>query len=236
MNKQNRFETVFYDVDTQEDFMSPNGALALLSNEGKPIGAMDIADNLLHLTKYARERGIPILGSVDWHNKDSKEFSEKPDFANTFPEHCIANTFGAENIDVTKKLNPFVVDWDKQYDPRVLLQSIKDHQGDATVFRKDNFNVFQKTAGETYGIGNPYAAEIISGLGVKNAVLYGVATDVCDNFAVQGLQRLGVNIYAVQDAMRGVTPKGHRDTLEQWRTQGVKLVKSQDVLEGRLGL
>jgi nicotinamidase/pyrazinamidase len=50
-------ETIFWDVDTQVDFMLPDGKLYVP-------GAEQIISRLEALTLYARDHLIPILGSV----------------------------------------------------------------------------------------------------------------------------------------------------------------------------
>lgn len=232
---EKKFKTILYDVDTQKGFMKINGGLPLLNEKMEPVGAMDIAANLEHITKFARERNIPILGSVDWHNKDSKEFSDKPDFQTTFPAHCIKNTWDAENIEATRKIHPLEIDWNITYDVDSLVSIAKNNGHDAVVFRKDNFNVFANSPGPNEGIGNPYAKPLIEKLGVKRAIVYGVATDVCNNFALRGLAEMGIEVYALTDAMKGVTPMGHEAALQAWsKLPGVQLAKTKDLLEGRL--
>ena len=75
---------IFYDVDTQNDFMNSDGALYVPDAEL-------IKPNLAALTNYARERGIPILGSVDAHTEDDPEFK-------AFPRHCVKGTKGQEKV------------------------------------------------------------------------------------------------------------------------------------------
>src|SRR5690606_24687307 len=48
---------VFVDIDTQRDFLEPNGALAI-------DGAAAIVPNLARLTQFARERGILVLATA----------------------------------------------------------------------------------------------------------------------------------------------------------------------------
>jgi len=53
-------KTVFVDIDTQFDFMNPNGALYVPDAE-------DITDNIKKLFVYANEHKIKILSSTDAH-------------------------------------------------------------------------------------------------------------------------------------------------------------------------
>ncbi len=59
---------VFWDVDTQGDFMHPDGALYVP-------GAEEIIPNLGRLTRHAHARGIRIVASADDHVRDHSELS-----------------------------------------------------------------------------------------------------------------------------------------------------------------
>ena len=51
---------IFYDVDTQNDFMNSSGALYVP-------GAEEIKENLRELAGYAVNKGMPVIASVDRH-------------------------------------------------------------------------------------------------------------------------------------------------------------------------
>jgi len=53
---------LFLDIDTQHDFMDPDGKLSVP-------GAAEITGNLARLTQFAVEHGIPILSSADAHQR-----------------------------------------------------------------------------------------------------------------------------------------------------------------------
>jgi len=81
--------TIFWDVDTQHDFVMPDGTMYIQ-------GAETILPNLKVLTCFARERGVPLLGSVDYHAPGDPEISALPDFRETYPPHCLVGTPGQE--------------------------------------------------------------------------------------------------------------------------------------------
>lgn len=70
----------FADIDTQVDFIEPNGRLYAQ-------GAEAIKPRLAQLVQAARAQNIPLVSSVDAHNEHDAEFEQ-------FPPHCLKNTEG----------------------------------------------------------------------------------------------------------------------------------------------
>jgi nicotinamidase/pyrazinamidase len=213
-------DTVFWNVDTQYDFMKPDGKLPVGGGEG----AEDIEDALARVTDIARERDIRVVNTADYHNQDSDEFSEEPDFDQTFPPHCVAGTDGAKYVEATRPGNPLKIDWREEPD----WDDVMAHEGDFVLY-KDAFDVF---AGEPE---SPYASEVVGTLDPERAVVYGVATDVCVDYAVEGLLDRGVDVYVVEDAVKGIDPENSRETMESWESQGARIGSVEGVesyLEG----
>ncbi|PYO97725.1 MAG: hypothetical protein DMD61_11830 [Gemmatimonadetes bacterium] len=75
---------IFWDVDTQYDFMHADGKLYVPEAER-------IVGNLKRLTDYAHAHGIRIVASADDHVTAHPEISDAPDWATTFPPHCNPN-------------------------------------------------------------------------------------------------------------------------------------------------
>lgn len=74
--------TVFFDVDTQMDFLFPAGALYVP-------GAERIVPAVARLNRYAAEQGIPVISDVDAHSEDDPEFRD-------WPPHCVAGAIGQQ--------------------------------------------------------------------------------------------------------------------------------------------
>lgn len=74
--------TVFFDVDTQFDFLVPAGALYVP-------GAERIVANLERLTRYAAHHGVPLISTLDTHGENDPEFPRY-----LFHPHCIEGTLG----------------------------------------------------------------------------------------------------------------------------------------------
>jgi len=75
-------KTVFFDVDTQIDFLYPAGALYVP-------GAEKLVPSIVRLNRYAAERGIPVISDMDAHTEDDPEFA-------VWPPHCVAGTAGQQ--------------------------------------------------------------------------------------------------------------------------------------------
>jgi nicotinamidase/pyrazinamidase len=73
---------VFFDVDTQIDFLYPAGALYVP-------GAEKIVENIAALNRFAGAHGIPVISTMDAHTEDDPEFK-------AWPPHCVAGTAGQQ--------------------------------------------------------------------------------------------------------------------------------------------
>jgi nicotinamidase/pyrazinamidase len=202
---------VFWDVDTQVDFMSPEGKLYVP-------GAETIAPNLGRLTDYAHANRITIIASADDHVSEHEEISYTPDFQDTFPPHCMRGTPGQRRITETTLSDPLVIA------PDQALPDVAAHQGDI-LFLKHWFDVFT----------NPHVSAVVNALGVSEIVLYGVALDVCDRYAVEGLRKYHpeVAITVVRDAVKALDADAGDALLRQWRKEGVLLTRTEQVVDDR---
>jgi nicotinamidase/pyrazinamidase len=72
--------TVFFDVDTQIDFLYPAGALYVP-------GAEHIVGALARLNRHAAEHGNLVISTMDAHAEDDAEFRQ-------WPPHCVVGTAG----------------------------------------------------------------------------------------------------------------------------------------------
>lgn len=77
-------KTVFFDVDTQLDFLYPAGALYVP-------GAETIVTSLIELTSFAAGNHIQIISTADAHSEDDPEFE-------IWKPHCVAGTNGQQKV------------------------------------------------------------------------------------------------------------------------------------------
>ena len=80
-------KTVFFDVDTQIDFMYPAGALYVP-------GAEKFVGQIASLNRFAGAHGIPLVSTMDAHAEDDPEFK-------TWPPHCVVATAGQQKPEAT---------------------------------------------------------------------------------------------------------------------------------------
>jgi len=88
-------KTIFFDVDTQLDFIYPAGALYVPRSE-------HIVNRLGELTRFARANGLQIISTVDAHTEDDPEFQ-------VWKPHCVAGTDGQKKAAVTLADSPAVL-------------------------------------------------------------------------------------------------------------------------------
>lgn len=204
--------TLFYDVDTQCDFILPGGKLCIA-------GTDRIIPKLAALTNLARHLGIRIVASADRHFHGDAELQRN---GGDYPEHCMDGTPGQRKIDETLPTNPFYIE-NRDLSPTIIEQALL-HKGEI-LLEKQRFDVFA---------GNRNAEPLLRRLlaHYRDVVVYGVYTEVCVRDAVSGLLRLGPRIYVVTDAIADIGSDGD-SYRAQWKAGGVELITYAD-LESRL--
>ena len=80
-------KTIFFDIDSQLDFLYPAGALYVP-------GAERIVPTIARLNRYAAAHGIPVISTADAHAENDSEFRQ-------WPPHCVAGTLGQHKPEVT---------------------------------------------------------------------------------------------------------------------------------------
>lgn len=203
--------TIHWDVDTQHDFMDPDGKLYVP-------GAEAIVPTLKALSNYAHQKGIRVVASADDHVPGHRELSTAPDFLTTFPDHCMRGTSGQRKIAETALKDPLVIE--PEADTGIGAK-VRAHQGDI-LFHKHWFDVFT----------NANVPAVLEALRPDRIVLYGVATDVCDKYAIEGLRKVypAAELLFVTDAARAIHPDAVPSLLDSWQRLGAKLTTSDRVL------
>ena len=205
---------VFWDVDTLYDFIQPDGRLYVPGSE-------EIVPALKALTDFAHENQVPIVASADNHEPSDPEISQTPDWKTTFPPHCMRGTPGQRKIPETGLRDPLVIE-PEPLDPGALAQRILGHRGDFLIHKR-SLDVFA----------NPNTLTLVRALEPETVVLYGVATDFCNRYAVDGILRHlpRVQLHIVTDAIRAIYPEEGVRLLRDWSGRGAQLVTSRQILQ-----
>ena len=194
--------TILWDVDTQFDFMLPGGKLYVP-------GAEETVAAMKRLVDGARAAGIVHVASADDHELADAEISAEPDFVTTYPPHFLRGTRGARKIPETDQEDPVPL----------ALEPVADRylEGREFLLLKKNFDVFT----------NPHTERLLERLDPDDIVVFGVATDVCDDAAIRGFLARGLKVRFVEDAARGLDDDRVAISTASWREQGVEFTNAE---------
>jgi nicotinamidase/pyrazinamidase len=201
--------TVLWDVDTQVDFMEPAGKLYVP-------GAEEVAPAMARLVEAARAAGVVHVASADDHELTDPEISDEPDFADTYPPHCLRGTRGAEKVAATKQDDPLPLG-SLPFPPGRIAALVSGRR--ELLLLKKSFDVFT----------NPNTDALLAALDPDELVVFGVATDVCDDAAIRGFLLRGRRVRFVEDAARGLDESRTAACTAAWREAGVEFTTADEV-------
>lgn len=201
-------DILFWNVDTQFDFMNKQGKLYVPNAE-------EICANLKAITDFAEQHNIQVVNTADYHFNDSAELSDNPDFITTFPEHCMANSAGADFVTATAPKNASELPWDCNITNKQLKAIAKQRN---IIIRKDAFDVFT---------GNKNTANLLEIIAPKQIFVYGVTTNVCVHYAVIGLTNRGLQVFVLEDAIKALP--NIPIPFDQWDNAGVQRIKLNNI-------
>lgn len=192
--------TVFVDVDTQVDFIEPDGALYVP-------GAERLKPRFSALIEAARAAGVPVVASADAHLPNDPEFGQ-------FPAHCLVGSVGQARVPETEPERPMIVAADG------TLRDDPGAPGGTIVLEKVAFDLFT----------NPAADEVLRETGADTAVVFGVALDYCVRAAALGLRDRGYRTLVVEDATAPVTAEGGARARAELAAAGVEMVSTAEIV------
>jgi nicotinamidase/pyrazinamidase len=197
---------IFWDVDTQADFMLPGGKLYVP-------GAEKLIPNLKRLTDAARQGRVFIIGDACTHTPDDPEFAQ-------FPPHCVRGTPGAEIIPETRAQNLLFV---PNRPGAAIPADLSEFQ--QVILEKQTLDVFD----------NPNTEKIlerVSGFTDADAdiFVFGVVTEYCVRLAAKGLLDRGRRVALVGDAIETLNAEEGRKAIEELTSMGARLVTTEEAL------
>jgi nicotinamidase/pyrazinamidase len=193
---------VFWEVDTQAEFMLPGGKLYVS-------GAERVLPNIRKLTDAARRDHIFLVSHGCYHAKDDPEFK-------MFPPHCIKGTQGADLVPEALTQRVITV-------PNEPTASLP---GDLSLYQqilleKQTLNIFESR----------HAGPLVERLG-HNAefVVFGVVTEYCVRFAAKGLLERGRRVSVVQDAIETLKAEDGQRAVAELQALGAKFITTNQAL------
>jgi nicotinamidase/pyrazinamidase len=193
---------VFWEVDTQADFMLPTGSLYVP-------GAERLLPNIRKLTDAARQDRVFLVSHGCYHTKDDPEFK-------TFPPHCIKGTAGSAYV--PEALTEKVVTVPNEPTAK-LPQDLAPYQ--QIHLEKQTLDIFESR----------HADELVKLLGAeKEFAVFGVVTEYCVRFAAKGLLERGRRVSVIEDAIETLKAEDGQRTVAELKDLGAKFITTEDVL------
>ncbi len=195
-------------VDVQGDFTEwKEGSLAVNGTDKA------FVEKLQNATESLKKQGCKIYATLDWHPKDHISFftnhhNKKPLDVVTiegrtqilWPPHAIENTDGATPLLETQLFDAIV------------------KKGRSKQF--DSYSGFQDDGGahtEMY--------EILKKDGIKEIIVYGIATDYCVKFTAIHAVEAGYKVTVIEDLTANIAPDSSAKAREDMLKNGVILKK-----------
>jgi nicotinamidase/pyrazinamidase len=194
---------VFWEVDTQSDFMLPGGKLYVP-------GAEKLLPNIRRLTDAARQGRVFLVSHGCYHVPDDPEFA-------IFPPHCVKGTPGSDLV--PEALTDRVLRIPNEATAS-LPESFSQYQ--QILLEKQTLNIFESR----------HADELVKRFGPETAfVVFGVVTEYCIGFAAKGLLERGRKVYVVRDAIETLKSEDGNRSIAELEALGARLITTQQALD-----
>ena len=188
-------------VDVQNDFCE-GGSLAVA---GGSAAAAAITE---YLAGLAADEYAHVVATQDHHIDPGSHFSAEPDFADSWPAHCVAGTPGA------------------QFHAALDTSRIEE------VFRKGEYAAaysgFDGMSGAASGLIRKPAgtslADWLAAREVNSVDIAGIATDYCVKMTAVDAVKLGLDVRVLIDLTAGVGATTTAEAVRHLRSLGVELI------------
>lgn len=177
-------------VDVQRDFCE-GGSLPVT-------GGRAVAANISAWLEWV-DSSIPVVSTQDWHEDPGDHFSEHPDYATTWPVHCLANSSGAD----------FMYPLGGQF--RALFRKGQ---------RAAAYSGFEGVHSET-GESLDYWLSCRS---INRLAVCGIATDYCVRATVLGARGRGYQVTLITSLCAGVAPETSEQALTEMQAAGAAIL------------
>jgi len=195
-------DVVFWEVDTQVDFMLPGGKLYVP-------GAERLLPNIRELTNAARQGRVFLVSHGCYHTKDDPEFQ-------TFPPHCIKGTPGSAFV--PEALTDKVVTVPNEATAKLPLDLSPYQQ---ILLEKQTLDIFEsRHAGDLV---KRFADDV-------EFVVFGVVTEYCVRLAAKGLLDRGRRVSVVEDAIETLKAEDGRRAVTELKALGARFITTAEAL------
>ena len=195
-------------VDVQGDFTTwKNGSLAVKGADKAFVNKLRMA------TESLKKKGHPIYATQDWHPKDHLSFFTNHEGKKPFdtmqadgethvlwPPHCIQDTEGAKIL----------------LDDKLFTAVVK--KGKDRNF--DSYSGFRDDGGAKTEMD-----QILKKAGVKEVIVYGIATDYCVKATAIDAVKAGYKVTVIEDLSATIAPDTAAKAVKEMREAGVILKK-----------
>jgi nicotinamidase/pyrazinamidase len=199
-------KVVFWEVDTQVDFIRPGGKLYVPDAEKR-------LPNMKRLTDAARAGRVFLVSDACVHAPEDEEFKR-------FPPHCVCGTPGAAIVPETLADTFFVIPNRPGLTVPGDLSEVQQ-----VILEKQTLNVFD----------NPHTQVVLERLKRftdpdAEFVVFGVVTEFCVRLAAKGLLQRGRRVSLVTDAIETLNPADGSKALEELTALGARLLTTEQAL------
>ncbi len=190
-------------VDIQNDFCE-GGSLAVA-------GGASVAEMVTEYVEDHLHEYDAIVATKDYHINPGSHFADNPDYVDTWPQHCISGTPGAE------------------FHPNLRVSP------DAIFYKGRHSAAYSGFEAATPTIWNEEQKEQtlndwLQERGIVEVDVVGIATDYCVKATALDAVKYGYDTTVLTDLVAAVNPVGSgRKALEEMERAGVMLRESTDV-------
>lgn len=193
---------IFWEVDTQADFMLPGGKLYVP-------GAERLLPNIRKLTDAAREGRVFLVSHGCYHTENDPEFK-------IFPPHCIKGTPGSAYV--PEALAEKVVTVPNDAEVEVPSDFARYQQ---ILLEKQTLDIFESRHADELVQKLPHDAKF---------VVFGVVTEYCVRFAAKGLLERGRHVTVVEDAIETLKAEDGELAIAELKELGARFITTDQAL------
>lgn len=200
-------------VDAQNDFVE-GGTLAV---EGGKRAMGKLAD---YIFTFYDEYEL-IVTTQDWHIDPKGHFAETPDFVDTWPVHCVAETAGSELFSpVAQTLGELMLN------KGVVVERVFKGEYEAA------YSGFEGRTGNQSMLPNARLAELLDFYDVTEVDVTGLATDYCVKATALDAVKEGFDTTVLSEYCAGIHEESVNELLENGFTDaGVKVTTAGPILD-----